>query len=199
MESLEIKISQLVDNELDETEQIAVFSVLANDSKARKAYSDLLKIKREVTNHHAEVRTDLFPLRTLQPVQGFVRTNVFKIGFAFSSVAAIVLLMMLWFGQNKYNLAEEKFNSLLEKYNSIKYLQIQQDKVEMKSSESSREFTAANKKAIHTKERKSNKSVAAEVPATKTFEQYKKNTEISLANRVVINKDDFIGGQIVSN
>lgn len=95
MEDIEMKISQLVDNELSDIEQIEVFCTLAKDQKARLIYSELHKLKKEVAKHHSEVQTDLFPLRIYQAAPGFVRTNIFKIGFAFSTVAAIVLLMML--------------------------------------------------------------------------------------------------------
>ncbi|MFA7421421.1 MAG: hypothetical protein WCZ90_17190 [Melioribacteraceae bacterium] len=198
MEELEMKISQLVDNELSDTEQIEVFGVLANDEKARQQYSKLLMLKKEVSKHHSEVRTDLFPIKLVQPVQELPKVNIYKFGFTFSSVAAIILIMFLLWGQNENKRTVEQFNSLLEKYELIK--------AEKKQLLNKHEVKTTVLNAAFTKKRKIKKAVLTEAPIsvnttniTTNTDRLRKFTQIPLANNVVINKDDFIGGQIVSN
>ncbi len=201
MEDVEMKISQLVDNELSDYDQIEVFGLLAKDQKARQIYSELLKLKKEVAKHHSEVRADLFPLRINQPVQKHTKYNFYKIGFSFSSAAAVILIMFLWWGQNENKKTAEQYSSLLEKYESIK--------TDKNQSLSKPVYKPAVSKALLLKKRRnrgaglfqkkesiiSNNSLIANT----TLERIKKYTEIPLANSVVILKDDFIGGQIVSN
>lgn len=201
MEDIEMKISQLVDNELSDTEQIDIFDILAKDQKARQIYSEFLKLKKEIAKHHSEVRTDLFPLRINQPVQVHAKPNIYKIGFSFSSAAAVLLVMILWWGQNENKKTSEQFSSLLEKYESIK--------AEQNQSLNKPVIKPTISKVMLSKKRKNQGAVLAQphksivsnnsLIANTTLERIKKYTEIPLANNVVILKDDFIGGQIVSN
>jgi len=198
MEDVEMKISQLVDNELSDTEQIKAFDMLAKDQKARQIYSDLLKLKKEVAKHHSEVRADLFPVKLIQPVQELHKNNIYKLGFTFSSVAALILIMFLWWGQKENKRTVEQFTSLLEKYELTK--------VEKKQLLNNLEVKPTLFNAASTKKRKIKKAHLSE-PQISTIsttinsnpDRLKKLTQMPLANNVVINKDDFIGGQIVSN
>lgn len=198
MEDLEMKISQFVDNELSDTEQIEVFGLLANDHNARQLYSKLLMLKKEVSKHHSEVRTDLFSIKLNQPIRELPKVNLFKLGFTFSSIAAIILIMFLWWGQYENKRSVEQFTSLLKKYELMK----EEKKLLLNYHEV--EPTVLN--AALTKKSKIKKVDLVEPPigdkATKittNTDRLRMFTQIPLAKNVVISKDDFIGGQIVSN
>lgn len=197
MEELEMKISQLVDNELSDTEQVEVFGLLANDQKARQLYSKLLKLKREVSKHHYEVRTDLLPIIIPKSVQKLTNVNIYKVGFAFSSAAAIILMIFLLLGQNENKRTIEQFTSFRKKNETLEVEKKQLlNKSDYKPTLSKEAFPNKSKRVtLLTKQLISSTSMNI----NSNTERFKKFTQIPLANNVVINKNDFIGGQIVSN
>jgi hypothetical protein len=106
--------------------------------------------------------------------------------------------MFLWWGQNENKRSVEQFTSLLKKYELMK----EEKKLLLNYHEV--EPTVLN--AALTKKSKIKKVDLVEPPigdkATKittNTDRLRMFTQIPLAKNVVISKDDFIGGQIVSN
>jgi len=53
MEELEYKISQLIDNELEDSEQTELFNSLASDRNARQIFTEFMEIKKEIGTYYS--------------------------------------------------------------------------------------------------------------------------------------------------
>jgi hypothetical protein len=201
MEDIEIKLNQLVDDELCDSEQIEIFESLAKDHKARQIYSELFKLKKEITKHYSNANTELYSLKINQVVKEQRYVSIFKIGFAFSSAATIILLMLLWWGQTENKIISKQINSLNEKYELMKAERnLLLNKPRIKSTIG--ELVSSSKNNIVSIKRiqpKNSIILNKNLTVDTITNKIKTYREISLAKSVVINKDDYIGGQIVSN
>ena len=59
MNDLDYKISMLIDNELDNSEQTELFKMLANDNNARQTFAEYMNMKKEVGSYYSSKTADV--------------------------------------------------------------------------------------------------------------------------------------------
>ena len=134
MEELEFKISQLVDNELDDSEKAELFKALADNKTGRQIFSELLNIKKAIGSYYSGLETDIVTEHAQFKVINTQQNLLYKTGFYFSFAATIVLAMLLFFSHaenkkfsNEINVLESHISILdktIDKINTLPPLNI---------------------------------------------------------------------------
>ena len=204
MKEIELQISQFIDNELNDHAQKKLFGVLAENKSARQTLFDFMQIKKGIAEHHGSITEILNPkpflLRQTESNIGF--RNKYKALFYISTAAAVILAMLLFINHNEIQKESIQFASLQNQYNS---LQMENAKALIEK-ESRKGIQKESILIATTSKSKNNRSdkvyLTKNIQSTANSNQLKRMSQISeiiQANKAVITKDDFIGGQIVGN
>ena len=204
MKDIELQISQFIDNELSDGDQKQLFMALAEDKSVREILSDFMKLKKGIAQHHGNITENLHPIPIpLDQTKSYSKqSNKYKTMFYFSAAAAIVLAMLLSLSRIESQNNFIQFAALQKQYNSLKIenSEVINQKETMKEIPQEPLLIKTINKSIKTKNNKT--FLAANVQTTENKDRMNKLvqiTEIIQANKAVITKDDFIGGQIVGN
>ena len=199
MKEIELQISQFIDNELNDAEQKKLFSVLAEDQRARQTLSDFMQLKKNISAHHNSITTNLLQMSFIpnQTKDKLAPNRKYKTMFYFSFAASIVLAMLLAWNQKSKDELYEQNNVLQAKYNSLErqYSNVK----EMKTEKESFSQQLAKKNALTEFVKLSSLKTLPRLPNTEFLSRIKQKYETRLVNSVAITKEDFIGGQIVGN
>src|ERR1035437_8871824 len=99
MEEMEYKLGELIDNELEESEQTELFNSLASDRDARQIFREFMNIKKDIGTYYSGKNADLSPSFVKSPIPANKINNVYKTALYFSIAASLVLAMLLFFSQ----------------------------------------------------------------------------------------------------
>lgn len=204
MNEIELQIGQFIDNELGDDAQKKLFEVLRDDKNARQTLSDFMQLKKGIAKHHASVTETLHPEPFLlkQTKDNIGYGNKYKTMFYVSTAAAVVLAMLLFINRREIQNNSIQLASLQKQYASLKI----ENAGLIKEKETRKEIYEV---APFTKATYSSKKIQSDKAFLTTNFQTAGNTnrlnrlaqisEMIQANKAVITKDDFIGGQIVGN
>jgi len=198
MEDMGYKISQLIDNELEDSEQTELFNSLASDRNARQIFTEFMEIKKEIGTYYSGKNADLSPSFAKPPIPVNKIINVYKTGFYFSIAASLVLAMLLFFSQannkdlnSKIDILNTNFNNRGVEIKNITPAFITKSTIKEEiakpypHAKSHNPTMAANNNLIIYEA----KEMIKEQIAKEQFAQ----------NKIVVTKNDFIGGKIVAN
>lgn len=114
MEDYEVKISQLIDNELSTEEQRQLFLFLSVNEESRKTFTDLMNIKKETQLYYSNITTELNEPKILTTNVNLSNYKVkkYKAGFYFSAAASLFLAFLFAGSVIKENSLETKYDNL---------------------------------------------------------------------------------------
>jgi hypothetical protein len=204
MNDIELQISQFIDNELSDEAQKKLFEVLTEDKSARQILSDFMQLKKGISKHYSSITDDLLPIsyHPAQTKRNIEPAKKYKTMFYFSSSAAVVLAMLLFISRNERQNDFIQLTYLQKQYTSLKIenAQINSQKETKKEIQKEVSLTRTTNKS---KKIKSDKTfLTANFQTRGNANRLNRLAQISQmieANKAVITKDDFIGGQIVGN
>lgn len=193
MNEIEFKISQLIDNELNDTEQSELFEILSQNKNARDAFNELMDIKREAAICYAGSTANLDLAEQIK-FTGNERKNVsiYKVSFYFSAAAVLVLAALLLFNLNSSNQLQAQINSLMtqKQFLSNERSARQTNVLQTLQKETQIEKNKTAKVVVHKKDN------VRRISRSAVSQAYYNSFQI---NRVVVTNEDFIGGKIVAN
>jgi hypothetical protein len=204
MKETELQISQFIDNELNDDAQKKLFEVLTEDKNARQMLSDFLQLKQRIAQHHESINEDLQikPHLLKQSKNNLGSGYKYKKMFYISTAAAIVLAALSLINRIEIQNDFMQFNSLQKQYSLLKMENakalIEKEAKEEIQKRSSR-ITMVSKSKIN---RSYKAYISSNIQPAANSNQLKRMAQISeiiQANKAVITKEDFIGGQIVGN
>ncbi len=204
MKEIELQISQFIDNELNDDAQKKLFEMLAEDKSARQMLSDFVQLKQKIAQHHESITENLYPKPyILKPSKSNIEHGYkYKKMFYVSAAAAVVLALLLTLNRLERQNDIMQFNSLQKQYSVLKMEKAKAliEKETTKEIQKGSSFIASTGKSKINRSNKEYKNT--NMRSADNSNQLKRMVQISeiiQANKAVITKDDFIGGQIVGN
>lgn len=193
MNEIELKISQLIDNELNDAEQSDLFETLSQNKNARIAFGEFINVKRETAVYYSSNAIELDITKQIKFHQPEIKNSSrFKVSFYFSSVVVLVLVALLFFNQGRSSQLRTQINTL-SKQNLLLTDQLVKARQTYISSKFQKEIkNEKSKKGKVTVPKKNDEK------KIKRFESSPYNNAFQ-SNRVVVTNEDFIGGKIVAN
>lgn len=203
MEDLELKINMLADGELSNSEQVELFAELSNNEEARKIYNEALNLKRNVASYYSQVHVDLAPFNypKLQPVV-IGKAKVYKYASYISTAAAVILVMLLAMSESENRNTTDRLNKLQNDLSLVKsdYEKLSSAQTVKQQIKPSVSFVKTNNTKRGDKSGKKISTMPNDVfVSADRLQKMRQFSQIMQANKVVISKEDFIGGQIVAN
>ncbi|NJD23763.1 MAG: hypothetical protein FIA82_14030 [Melioribacter sp.] len=203
MKDIELQISQFIDQELSDTEQRELFTVLSEDEKARRVLSDFMQIKKNTSDHYSNITTNLSQVQIPQPQIKNLQesSSKYRTMFYFSLAASIVLALLLVWSQSDRNKTENLYSALYTKYIGLQ-------KQYSLFSQAKREDVLQNEKQFQISSRqsitrnKSSESEKAKFPIASLSTGRKSERLNKLLDDMLtakITKDDFLTPQMIGN
>ena len=203
MKDMEIKISQFVDGELDESELKEFFTELALDTEAERMLSEFIKLKVNISSHYTGMQPELKSSQVKQSAgfQKTITTNRYKIPFYISAAASIILLIMLSVSQltqtnikNNYDVLQSRYNNIEKHYSeALKIIDSTKTETHILRDDLARQ----NFSKSTVKTNPGNRIVMRETPGNK--EPQNRFANAPRIEPIKITHEDFIGARIVGN
>ncbi|MFA7227877.1 MAG: hypothetical protein WC061_02490 [Melioribacteraceae bacterium] len=203
MNKIELQISQFIDDELSDESQKELFEILAADKGARKTLSDFMRLKKEISALHAGTTVNIprnIPFQKNSIIDAR-HDKKYRAPFIISVAAAVVLTMLLFINRVENQNGLIQLSSLQKKYISL----MNENSILIKSAavKTGGEKSASAKSTPGVSRNKNTTGyIAGNIRSFTDSDQMRRIARISEmieANKSVITKDDFIGGQIVGN
>lgn len=193
MNEIEFKISQLMDNELNDSEQSELFEILSRNKNTRVVFNEFMNIKREAAICYAGSFANL-DLGSQIKFAGNERknTSMYKVSFYFSAAAVLVLAALLLFNLNSSNQLQTKINSLITQ-NQFLTTRLPAKQTNVLPALQKETQIEKNKMANVLVHKKDN---VKRINSSAVSQAYYNSFQI---NKVVVTNEDFIGGKIVAN
>ena len=201
MNDLDYKISMLIDNELDNSEQTELFKMLANDNNARQTFAEYMNMKKEVGSYYSSKTADVTMPVKQPPIIKVKETKVYKTGFYFSAFAGLVMAVLLLFSYADNRVLNSKIEIL-----NADLIGLTDMMKDFKTAMEMKPGLKENLKKITEETKPVKKNVLAKkviddpiiVKAREMIKEQRANSQFAM-NKIVITKDDFIGGKVVAN
>lgn len=205
VEDLEIKISEYIDGELPENEIQELFSLLAENQKARKVFEDFLKLKKNVSHFYSNIDFNSNPIPDFREKHTKPK---YKSLFYYSAAASIVFAVLLLWRFSVSGSMNAQYSELQKEHIKLQenYTTLLEEKIELIKLNNlvAQKLSESNSQVMNSKNSsKSDKKTKSKTIPKKTINKPKSSGKMlaSLRNvsTVEITKSDFLGGQVIGN
>lgn len=206
MKHYDFEVSQFIDNELSVPEQKVLFAHLAQCEECSAFLTDSMNLKKQINTHYLDMNAESGSINALMNRINTrnKQNNYYKISFAISMAATLILGFFLAITQHNRSQAEERYFSLRSEVETLK------ENISILAVEKQKQESPVNA-SIQKVKRISQVKLKPENVTRNTKEDVKpqKGIEMSVPDRytsqyasiqkVSISKEDFLVQKMVGN
>jgi hypothetical protein len=208
MKNYELKISQLIDNELSTEEGKELFFSLSENEEGRRIFADFIDMKKEAKSYYTGMITELnepkIVITNVSPKDK--KEKKYKMGFYFSAAASILFAFFLLSNLLKENAFATKYENLQAEFVTLEeeYSNLLSEQIKLVQLNNKLFAEKGKPKAGKVKINEPVKK-APNMQKTKMNKQQKRpnyqnrNDYLASIPNYAITKDDFLGQQVIGN